>query len=64
MGRGEKIDEGQDEGQKVVPGKVEDGQKHFLPELSRDLWGVICYNYWYPRASLEAPEKSYLSIKK
>ena len=31
-------------------------KKHFFPELSGDLWGVICYHHWYPRASLEGPE--------
>ena len=38
-------------------------KKHFFPELSGDLWGVICYHHWYPRAGLEAPGKSYFSQK-
>ena len=37
--------ESQGEGQKVVTRKVEDGQKTLFPELSRDLWGVICYHH-------------------
>ena len=50
--------EGQDEGQTVATRKVEDGQKNiFFPELSRDLWGVICYHHWYLRAGLEAQKK-------
>ena len=28
-------------------------QKHFSPEVSRDLWGVICFHHWYLRTSLE-----------
>ena len=32
-------------------------------ELFGDLWGVICYHHWYPRAGLEGPEKSYFSKK-
>ena len=34
-------------------------KKHFFPELSGDLWGVICYHHWYPRAGLEGPEKKF-----
>ena len=45
--------EGQDEGQKVATRKVEDGQKTLFPEMFGDLWGVICYHHWYPRAGLE-----------
>ena len=49
--------EGQDEGQKVATRKVEDGQKTlFFPEMFGDLWGVICYHHWYPRAGLEGRE--------
>ena len=36
-------------------------KKHFFPELSGDLWGVICYHHWYLRAGLEGPEKSVFS---
>ena len=32
-------------------------EKHFFPELSGDLWGVICYHHWYPRAGLEGGEE-------
>ena len=36
-------------------------KKYFSPELSGDLWGVICYHHWYPRAGLEGGEKEYFS---
>ena len=49
----------QDENQKVVTKKIR--YKTFSPELSGDLWGVICYHHWYPRAGLEGPEKSVFS---
>ena len=55
--------EGQDEGQKVATRKLKMVKKHFFPELSGDLWGVICYHHWYPRAGLEGREKSYFSKK-
>ena len=48
-----------DEGQTVATRKVEDG----LPRNVWDLWGVICYHHWYPRAGLEGREKSYFSKK-
>ena len=38
-------------------------KKHFFPEMFGDLWGVICYHHWYPRAGLEGREKSYFSKK-
>ena len=38
-------------------------EKHFSPELSRNLWGVICYHHWYPRAGLEGREKTNFSKK-
>ena len=38
-------------------------KKHTFPELSRDLWGVICNHHWYPRAGLEGRAKSYFSKK-
>ena len=31
-------------------------QKQFFPELSGDLWGVICYHHWYPRTGLVGPD--------
>ena len=43
------------------PEKLKMVKKHFFPELSGDLWGVICYHHWYPRAGLEGPEKSFFS---
>ena len=46
------------------PEKLKMVKKHFFPELSGDLWGVICYHHWYPRAGLEGREKSYFSKKK
>ena len=45
------------------PEKLKMVKKHFFPELSGDLWGVICYHHWYPRAGLEGREKSYFSKK-
>ena len=44
-------------------GQVLGVKKHFFPELSGDLWGVICYHHWYPRAGLEGRENSYFSKK-
>ena len=38
-------------------------KKHFFPEMFGDLWGVICYHHWYPRAGLEGREKSDFSKK-
>ena len=40
------------------PEKLKMARKHFFPELSGDLWGVICYHHWYLRAGLEAQKKS------
>ena len=34
------------------PEKFKMVKKHFFPELSGDLWGVICYHRWYPRAGV------------
>ena len=45
------------------PEKLKMVKKHFFPELSGGLWGVICYHHWYPRAGLEGREKSYFSNK-
>ena len=45
------------------PEKLKMVKKYFYPELFRDLWGVICYHHWYPRAGLEAPEKTDFSKK-
>ena len=45
------------------PEKLKMVKKHFFLELFGDLWGVICYHHWYPRAGLEAPEKTYFSKK-
>ena len=45
------------------PEKLKMVKKHFFPELSGDLWGVICYHHWYLRAGLEGREKSYFSKK-
>ena len=45
------------------PEKLKMVKQHFFPEMFGDLWGVICYHHWYPRAGLEAPEKSYFSQK-
>ena len=45
------------------PEKLKMVKKHFSPEMFGDLWGVICYHHWYPRAGLEGREKSYFSKK-
>ena len=45
------------------PEKLKMVKKHFFLELSGDLWGVICYHHWYPRAGLEGREKSHISKK-
>ena len=45
------------------PEKLKMVEKHFSPEMFGDLWGVICYHHWYPRAGLEGREKSYFSKK-
>ena len=37
---------------KWSPEKLKMLKNHFFPELSGDLWGVICYHHWYPRAGL------------
>ena len=46
------------------PEKLKMVKKHFFPEFSGDLWGVICYHPWYPREDLEGPEKSYFEVQK
>ena len=43
----------QDEDKEWSPEKSKMVKKHFFPELSGDLWGVICYHHWYLRAGLE-----------
>ena len=53
----------QEEDKEWSPEKLKMVKKHFFPELSGDLWGVICYHHWYPRAGLEGREKSYFSKK-
>ena len=54
----------QEEAKEWSPEKSKMVKNHFFPELSGDLWGVICYHHWYPRAGLEGREKSYFSPKK
>jgi hypothetical protein len=44
------------------PEKLKMVKKHFSPEMSRDLWGVICYHHWYLRAGSE-PQNKYYSKK-
>ena len=39
------------------PEKLKMVKKHFFPEMFGDLWGVICYHHWCPRAGLEGREK-------
>ena len=53
----------QEEAKEWSPEKLKMVKKHFFPELSGDLWGVICYHHWYPRAGLEGREKSHFSKK-
>ena len=53
----------EEEAKEWSPEKLKMVKKHFFPELSGDLWGVICYHRWYPRAGLEGREKSYFSEK-
>ena len=36
------------------PEKLKMVKKHFFPELSGDLWVVICYHHWHLRTGLEA----------
>ena len=45
------------------PEKLKMVKKHFFPELSGDLWGVICYHHWYPRAGLAGPENSFFKFQ-
>ena len=45
------------------PEKLKMVKTRFSPELSGDLWAVICFQHWYPRAGLEGREKSYFSKK-
>ena len=47
----------QEENKKWSPEKLKMVKKHFFPELSGDLWGVICYHHWYLRTSLEPQTK-------
>ena len=51
----------QEEDKEWSPEKSKMVDKHFFPELPGDLWGVICYHHWYPRAGLEGPGKSFFS---
>ena len=45
------------------PEKLKMVKKHFFPELSRDLLGVICYHHWYLRAGSEGQKKHIFSKK-
>ena len=54
----------EEEDKEWSPEKLKMVKKHFFPELSGDLWGVICYHHWYPSAGLKGPEKSYFSKKR
>ena len=45
------------------PEKLKMVNKHCPPELSGELWGVICYYHWYLRAGLEGREKLYFFQK-
>ena len=53
----------QDQDKEWSPEKSKMVKKHFFPEMLGDLWSVICYHHWYPRAALEGWEKSYFSKK-
>ena len=54
----------QEEAKELPPEKLKMVKKHFFPELSGELWGVICYHHWYLRAGLEGPEKSFFQVAK
>ena len=45
------------------PEKLKMVKKRFFPEMFGDLWGVICYHHWYPRAGLEGRENKCFSKK-
>ena len=49
--------------EKWRPEKLKMVKKHFFPEMFGDLWGVICYHHWYPRAGLEGQKKTDFSKK-
>ena len=53
----------QEEAKEWPPEKLKMVKTHFFPELSGDLWGVICYHHWYLRAGLEGPEKSFFKLQ-
>ena len=53
----------QEEDKEWSPEKLKIVKKHFFPELSGDLWGVICYHHWYLRAGLEGPEKKFSEMQ-
>ena len=40
------------------PEKLKMVKKHFFSEMFGDLWGVICYHHWYPRAGLEGQKEN------
>ena len=46
----------EEEAKEWSPDKLKMIKKHVVPELSGDLYGVICYHHWYPRAGLEGPD--------
>ena len=53
----------QEEDKEWSPEKSKMVKKHFFPELSGDLWDVICYHHWYLRAGLAGPEKSIFKLQ-
>ena len=52
----------QEEDKEWSPEKLKMVKKHCSPEMSGDLWGVICYHHWYLRAGLEG-QKNYVFQK-
>ena len=54
----------QEEDKEWSPERSKMVKKHFFPELSGDLWDVICYHHWYLRAGLEGPEKCFFQVAK
>ena len=53
----------QEEDKEGLPEKLKMVKKQFFPELSGDLWGVICYHHWYPRAGLEIQKIIFIKTK-
>ena len=53
----------QEEDKEWLPEKLKMVKKSIFPELSGDLWGVICYHHWYLRAGLEGQKNNSFQTK-